>query len=106
MIGGIETGLCAAHEIGQLFVDDLDNHLRGSQAFHHLRADRPFCHGSGEILRNLVVDVGFQQRHAHLAHRVLDVGFRERAFASQSFKGGLQSFGKTFKCHNSFFLIM
>ena len=104
MIGGVEPGFCAAHEIRQLFVDNLDNHLGRRQTLHHLCADGTFRDGFGKVFGNLVVDVCFQQRQPHFPHGVLDVSFGQGAFASQSFKGGLQSFGKAFKCHTSFIL--
>ena len=34
-----------------------------------------------------------KQRHAHLAHRFLDVGLSESALAAQLFKGRIQFFG-------------
>ena len=88
-----KTRLCAAHKSGQLLVDDLDDHLRGSEAFHHLCADRLFCHGIGEILGDLVADVRLKKRKTHGAHCFFDVRLGKAALALQFFKGFFQTIG-------------
>ena len=77
----LQTGVFAAHQGGQLLVDDLDDHLRRGQAFHDVLTDRAFGHGFGEVLGNLVVDVRFEQRQSYLAHCLLDVVLRQLALA-------------------------
>ena len=63
-----EPAARAAHERGQLFVDDFNDHLRGGQAFHYLRADGTLGHFIGKIFRDFIVNVRFEKRQAHFAH--------------------------------------
>ena len=83
----------AAHERGQLFVDDLDDHLRGREAFEHVRADAALGRLFDEVLDDLVVDVGLEQRQTDLAHGFLDVGLRQAALAAQLFERVRELFG-------------
>ena len=99
MVGGGEADGLTAHKAGQLFVDDLDDHLGRRQAFHHLSAHRACGDCGGEILRHLVVDIRLQQRQAHLAHGLLDIGFGQLAFGTQPLKGCGEFVGKSFKGH-------
>ena len=78
--------LIAAHELGQLLVDDLDHLLGGGQAFHDLLPHGPLGHLIAEILGDLVVDIGLQQRHAHFPHGGLDVLLVQLALAAQLFE--------------------
>ena len=52
-----------------------------------------------EILGNLVVDIGFQQGHPHLAHGGFDVGLGQLAVAAQLFEHTGKAVGQRFKCH-------
>ena len=54
-------GFLAAHQGGQLLVDDLDHLLGGGQAFHDLLAHGPLGHLVAEVFGHFIVDVGFQQ---------------------------------------------
>ena len=47
----------------------------------------------------LVVDVGFQQGHAHFPHGGLDVGLGQFAVAAQLFEHTGKAVGQRFKCH-------
>ena len=69
----------AAHKSRQLLVDDLDDHLRRSEAFHDLCADGALGHGLREVLGNFVVYVRLQESKTHLAHGFLDVAFGQRS---------------------------
>ena len=51
----------ATHQGGQLFIDDLDHHLGGGEAFHDLASHRPLGDGGGEILGHFIVHVRFQE---------------------------------------------
>ena len=42
-------------------------------------------------LGNLVVDIGLQQRHTHLAHSGLNVGLVQLALAAQLFENAIQA---------------
>ena len=94
-------GFLAAHQAGEFLVDDLDHLLGGGQAFHDLLAHRPFGHLGAEVLGHLVVDIGFQQRHAHFPHGRLDVRLIELALAAQLFEHAGQSLAQRFECHQS-----
>ena len=48
----------AAHQGGKLFVDDLDDHLRGRQALEHIRANGALGGLFDEVLDDLIADVG------------------------------------------------
>ena len=75
----------AAHQGDQLLVDDLDDLLGRGQALHDLLAHGALRHLCTEVLGHLVVDVGFQQGHAHFPHGGLDVGLGQFAVAAQLF---------------------
>ena len=78
----------AAHELAQLLVDDLDDHLGRGEGFQHIGADAAFRHSLGEVLDHLIADVRFQQRHADLTHSLLHIGFLQAALAAKLFEGG------------------
>jgi len=54
-------------------VHDLDDLLRGRQALQHVHADGALAHSRHELLDHLEADIGLEERHAHLAHRRVDV---------------------------------
>ena len=91
--GDLELLVLAAHERGQLFVDNLDDHLRGREAFEHVRTDAALGRFFNEVLDDLVVDVGLQQRQTDLAHGFLDVGLGQAALAAQLFECVRELFG-------------
>ena len=94
--------LLAAHQIRQLFVDDLHHLLGRGQAFHNLLAHGALAYLIAEILCDLEVYVRLQQSHPHLAHGGLNVRLAELAFAAQPLKNAIQTIGKRFKCHAFF----
>ena len=53
-VGHGEPGGAAAHELCQLFVDDLDDLLGGREAVQHVGPHSPLCHGSHEVLDHLI----------------------------------------------------
>ena len=83
--------LIAAHEVGQLFIDDFDNLLGGGQAFHDLLPHGALRNLCAEVLGNLVVDIGLQQGHAHLTHGGLDISLVQLALAAQLFENAIQA---------------
>ena len=76
----------AAHERGQFLIDDLDDHLRGREAFEYVRTNTALGCLFDEVLDDLVVDIGLEQRQTDLAHGFLDVGLRQAALAAQLFE--------------------
>ena len=92
-------GFLAAHQGNQLLIDNLDHLLGGGQALHDLLPHRAFRDLGAELLRHLVVDVGFQQGHPDFAHRGLDVGLSQFAVAAQFFEHTGKAVGQRFKCH-------
>ena len=83
-----QAGGLPAQKRDQLLVDDLDDLLRRGQAIQDLRVGRFFRDRLDEILGDLEVDVRFEQRHADLAHRVLDVRLSQPALAAQALECG------------------
>ena len=86
-IGG-ELLVLGAHELGQLFVDDLDDHLVGGQTFENVGADAPLGGGLDEVLDHLIAHVRFKQGEADLAHGCLDVSLGYAALAAQLLERG------------------
>ena len=92
-------GFLAAHQGNELLVDDLDHLLGGGQALHDLLTHGTLGDLGTEILGNLVVDIGFQQGHPHLAHGGFDIGLGQLAVAAQLFEHTGKAVGQRFKCH-------
>ncbi len=73
----------AAHQLGELLVDHLDHHLARIEALEHPGADGLLTDAGDEVLRDLEVDVGLEQREADLPHRLVDVGLAQLATRAQ-----------------------
>ncbi len=69
-----------------MVVDDLDHHLRRRDRAQHFLSDRLGPYGVDEILDHRQGDVRFQQRHANLAHRRIDIALAQRPVAAQPVK--------------------
>jgi hypothetical protein len=82
---GVEVdGLAVGAEgCDQLVMDDLHHHLAGGHRLDHGGADRLLADFFGKTPDYVERDVGFQQCAAHLAHRGIDVGFRQRPAPGQ-----------------------
>ena len=63
----------------------------GREALQHLRAERPLAHARDEVLHDLEVDVGLEQREADLAHRARDRLLVEAALLAQVAERALQA---------------
>ena len=74
--------------------DDAHDHLPGSQALHDVLADCTLAHGGHEVLHDLEVDVGLEQREAYLAHGGVDVVLREPSLAGEVGEDVLESVGE------------
>ena len=62
---------------------DADERLARRQRARHLLAHRLLAHARDEVLDDRQRDVGLEEREAHLAQRVGDVGFREARLSAQ-----------------------
>ena len=67
LVGEAQLGFVAAEDLDQLFVDDLDDLLRGRKRREHFLAHRLFLDVFDELFDDPEVDVGFEQRHADFA---------------------------------------
>ena len=84
--------LTGAEHRGQLLVHDLDDLLAGIEAVEHIAAHRALAHARHEVLDHAEVDVGLEQREAHLAQRSIDVRLGYPAAAGQLAEDAAESF--------------
>ena len=82
-----ERPVARRQERGELVVDDLHDLLAGGQALEDLGADRALAHAGDEVLDDLEVDVGLEQREADLAHRGVHVGLGHATTTGQPGEG-------------------
>ena len=97
--GHAELLIFAAHQGGELLVDDLDDHLGGGEAFKHVAAHGPLGDLGDKVLDDLIADVGLQERQADFPHGGLDVGLGEAALAAELLEDRGNFIGQAFKCH-------
>ena len=64
-------------------MENLDDLLTGRDRPDDVLAEGLVLDLRDKILRDLKMNVGLEQRHAHLAHRVADVRLGERTVAAQ-----------------------
>ena len=83
-----------AHQRRQLLVDDLDDLLAGVELALDLHALGALPHAGRELLDDLEVDVGLEQREADLAHRGLDVVVGQRAALADAGERALELLGE------------
>ena len=88
-----------AHELDELVIDDLDDHLAGVQSIHDVLTDGSLLHRFGEVLDHLEVDVGLEEGHLDLLHGLADILLGQATLCAELFEYICQFFGKTFKCH-------
>ena len=62
-----------AHHLLQLLRDEANQMLLGGQRAQHFLADRLFPDMLDKVADDLDVDVGFEQRQAHFAQRIVDI---------------------------------
>jgi hypothetical protein len=91
---GVEIDALAvgAQRGDELVVHDLDDHLAGRHRLHHLDADGLLFDVVGEGARHVERDVGLEQRAADFTQRRIDVGFAERAAASEAVENAAKFF--------------
>ena len=90
----IERRARAAHQCGELAVNDPDQRLTRRQRADHLLALRLVADRRDEILDDRQRDVGFEKREAHFAERVGNVRVGEARFAAQRLDDARESFGQ------------
>ena len=71
---------------------DLGDHLARGDRLHHLLADRLGLHGFGDVAHHVERHIGFEQRAAHLAHRLVDVSLGQRALAGELIEDDAKAF--------------
>ena len=79
-----------AHQLGQLLVHDLHDLLAGRQALLHVLRRGALAHLRDELLDDVEVDVGLEQREPDLAHRARDRLVVERPAALEVAERALQ----------------
>ena len=82
----------AAHQLGELVLDDLDEHLPRIQGGMHPLADGAFLDPIGKFLGYLVVDVGIDQHPADFLGRLGDLDFTDAMVALDHLQGAFQFF--------------
>jgi hypothetical protein len=86
----IERRRVAAEQDRQFIVKNFYDLLPGSDAAQNLFA-QSFCFDArDEILCDLKIDVGLEQREPHLAQRAVNIGFADLSMAAQIFENILQ----------------
>ena len=89
-----ERPVARAEDGRQLLVDDLHDHLAGVRVLDDLAAHGALADPGDELLHDLVVDVGFEEREAHLAHRDVDIGLGDAAAAGEVGEGQPEAIGQ------------
>jgi len=95
------------HQRRELFFADLHEVLPGgdldaasariAHACVDLFAERPLLDGREEVLHHREVDIGFEQRHAHVAQRLIDVLLGQLSHAGELLAGAGESLGQCFE---------
>ena len=75
--GQSQTGSLAAHHLPQLFPHDLDDLMTRGQALEDFLTNGLHANPLDEVLDDLEVDVGFEQRETNFFQRFRDVLFGE-----------------------------
>jgi hypothetical protein len=98
--GEVERLRSTAHQRRQFARDDADQRLSGCQRSDDLGTDRLVAQVGDERLDDRQRDVGFEQRQANLAQRVLDVLVGQPRFAAKRLDDTRQAFGQGFEHGN------
>jgi len=84
-----------AERLDQLVVHQLHDHLARRDRLDHRDADGVLLHLIDERAHHVERDVRLKQRAAHLAHRGIDVGLRQRAAPRQAIENSTKPFRQT-----------
>ncbi len=82
----IDLRIHRPHQLDQLVIDDLDHQLAGLEAADHFLAHGLLLDLFDKVFDDAKVDIGFEQRGAHLAHGIADVFLADAAPARQAAK--------------------
>ena len=85
----------------QLIMKNLNDLLAGRDAAQHFLAERLLFDPRDEILRDLEIDIRFQQREPHLPQRVIDVRLADRPMTAKILEDVLKLIAELRK-HNEF----
>ena len=94
-------GVGAAHELAQFIMNDVDDLLSGSKAFHNIRAHCSLAYVGYELFNDLIAHVCFKERHLDFSHGFIDSLFIQLAIAPEIFEYFAELIGKSFKSHIS-----
>ncbi len=83
--------------VDELLVDDLHDLLCRVEGLRDLVAERALAHSAGELLDDLEVDVGVEQRATDLANGAVDIRGAELAFAAQVLERIREAIGEVSK---------
>ena len=81
-----ELALGGAEHLGKLVEHDLDDVLRRRERLHDLCGHAALLGLGDELLDDLKVNVGLEQRHANIAHGRSNIGLGQLALAAQAVK--------------------
>ena len=81
-----ELALGGAEHLGELVEHDLNDVLRRRERLHDLGGHTALLGLSNELLDDLKVDVGLEQRHANVAHGRSNIGLGQLTLAAQAVK--------------------
>ena len=99
-----EVAARAAHQRGELLVDDLHDLLAGIEALQHALADAALADLRGELLDDLEVDVGLEQGEPDLAHGAIDVCLAQLAARANAGERVLKAIGELVEHQGGFSL--
>ena len=85
----IQPDVRAAEHVDKFIAHDFDDLLPGRQALEYFFADRLCLHGIRELLHDLEIDVGFQQRHPDFLQGFVDVLGRQPALPAEVLEDAL-----------------
>ena len=92
-----ELALGGAEHLGELVEHNLDDVLRRRQRLHDLGGHAALLGLSNELLNDLKVNVGLEQRHANVAHGRGDIGLGQLTLAAQAVKCVVEAIAQRIK---------
>ena len=96
----VETALRPPHQCGEFLVDDLNDRLCSGEGIKHILSDRAFLDAFHKVLDDLEIDIGLEECHAHLAHRIIDIFLCQLAVSAHFFENALQAIRQILKDHS------